>query len=145
MDILKKIERYRDEEEKLRWEGTFAEYLEMLKEKPWVAQSAHSRVYNMIKDAGIEEEKGVKDYQFFNQQLFGLEESLERLVEEYFHPAAKRLDVRKRILLLMGPVSGGKSTLVSLLKRGLEAYSRTDNGSIFAIKGCPMHEDACMW
>ena len=24
--------------------------------KPWVAQSAHSRVYNMIKDAGIEEE-----------------------------------------------------------------------------------------
>jgi serine protein kinase len=141
MDILKKIEKYRDEEEKLRWEGTFAEYLEMLKEKPWVAQSAHSRVYNMIKDAGIEEEKGVKDYQFFNQQLFGLEEALERLVEEYFHPAAKRLDVRKRILLLMGPVSGGKSTLVTMLKRGLEAYSRTDNGSIFAIKGCPMHED----
>jgi serine protein kinase len=44
----------------------------------------------------------------------------------------------------MGPVSGGKSTLVTMLKRGLEAYSRTDNGSIFAIKGCPMHEDACM-
>ncbi|HJV32027.1 MAG TPA: PrkA family serine protein kinase, partial [Bacillales bacterium] len=136
-----KIEKYRDEEEKLRWVGTFAEYLELLKEKPWVAQSAHSRVYNMIKDAGIEEEKGVKNYSFFSEQLFGLEEALERLVEEYFHPAAKRLDVRKRILLLMGPVSGGKSTLVTMLKRGLEAYSRTDNGSIFAIKGCPMHED----
>ncbi|HJV16581.1 MAG TPA: PrkA family serine protein kinase [Bacillales bacterium] len=142
MDILKKIEKYRDEEERLRWVGTFAEYLELLKEKPWVAQSAHSRVYNMIKDAGIEEEKGVKNYSFFSEQLFGLEEALERLVEEYFHPAAKRLDVRKRILLLMGPVSGGKSTLVTMLKRGLEAYSRTDNGSIFAIKGCPMHEDA---
>lgn len=144
MDILKKIEKYRDEEEKLRWEGTFADYLELLKEKPWVAQSAHSRVYNMIKDAGIEEEKGIKSYKFFNHQLFGLEEALERLVEEYFHPAAKRLDVRKRILLLMGPVSGGKSTLVTMLKRGLEAYSRTNQGSIFAIKGCPMHEDACM-
>jgi serine protein kinase len=142
MDILKKIEKYRDEEEKLRWVGTFAEYLELLKEKPLVAQSAHSRVYNMIKDAGIAEEKGVKNYSFFSEQLFGLEEALERLVEEYFHPAAKRLDVRKRILLLMGPVSGGKSTLVTMLKRGLEAYSRTDNGSIFAIKGCPMHEDA---
>jgi serine protein kinase len=141
MDILKKIEKYREEEEKLRWEGTFAEYLEMLKERPEVAQSAHSRVYNMIKDAEIEEEKGIKSYKFFNQQLFGLEEALERLVEEYFHPAAKRLDVRKRILLLMGPVSGGKSTLVAMLKRGLEAYSRTDKGSIFAIKGCPMHED----
>lgn len=54
---------------------------------------------------------------FFDRELFGLEESLERLVEEYFHPAAKRLDVRKRILLLMGPVSGGKSTLVTMLKK----------------------------
>src|SRR3954453_3006969 len=141
MDILKKIESFREEEEKLRWEGSFGDYLLLLKEKPWVAQSAHSRVYNMIKDSGVEEEKGVKKYEFFSNQLFGLEESLERLVEEYFHPAAKRLDVRKRILLLMGPVSGGKSTLVTMLKRGLEAYSLTDRGSVFAIKGCPMHED----
>ncbi len=41
----------------------------------------------------------------------------------------------------MGPVSGGKSTIVTLLKRGLEQYSRTDEGAVFAIKGCPMHED----
>ncbi|MGD6819175.1 PrkA family serine protein kinase [Metabacillus sp. 84] len=142
MDILKKIERYREDEERLKWEGTFVEYLEILKTRPYVAQSAHSRVYNMIKDFGIEEVNGVKTYKFFDQQLFGLEEALERLVEEYFHPAAKRLDVRKRILLLMGPVSGGKSTLVTMLKRGLEKYSHTDNGSVFAIKGCPMHEDA---
>ena len=106
-----------------------------------MAQSAHSRVYNMIKDSGVEEEKGVKKYEFFSNQLFGLEESLERLVEEYLHPSAKRLDVRKRILLLMGPVSGGKSTLVTMLKRGLEAYSLTDRGAVFGIKGCPMHED----
>lgn len=66
---------------------------------------------------------------------------MERLVEEYFHPAAKRLDVRKRILLLMGLNSGGKSTLVTMLKRGLEAYSLTDQGAVYAIKGCPMHED----
>jgi len=95
----------------------------------------------MIKDAGIEEVDGRRKYNFFSNQLFGLEDALERLVEEYFHPSAKRLDVRKRILLLMGPVSGGKSTLVTMLKRGLETYSRTDRGAIFAIKGCPMHED----
>ena len=141
MDILRKIEKFREDEQKLKWEGTFAEYLEILKEKPLVAQSAHSRVYNMIKDAGIEEANGVRRYNFFSGQLFGLEESLERLIEEYFHPAAKRLDVRKRILLLMGPVSGGKSTLVSLLKRGLETYSLKNQGAIYAIKGCPMHED----
>ncbi|MBG9819068.1 PrkA family serine protein kinase [Bacillus safensis] len=141
MDILKKIEQHREEEQRLKWEGTFSDYLDIIKENPLVAQSAHSRVYHMIKDSGIEEENGVRTYKFFDQELFGLEESLERLVEEYFHPAAKRLDVRKRILLLMGPVSGGKSTLVTRLKRGLEEYSLTDHGAVYAIKGCPMHED----
>lgn len=141
MDILKKIEKYREDEQRLKWEGTFVEYLEILKKEPWVAQSAHSRVYNMIKDAGIEDVDGKRKYKFFDHQLYGLEDALEKLVEEYFHPSAKRLDVRKRILLLMGPVSGGKSTLVTMLKRGLEAYSLTDRGAVFAIKGCPMHED----
>ncbi|AVM23111.1 PrkA family serine protein kinase [Bacillus pumilus] len=141
MDILKKIEQHREEEQRLKWEGTFSDYLDIIKANPLVAQSAHSRVYHMIKDSGVEEENGVRTYKFFDQELFGLEESLERLVEEYFHPAAKRLDVRKRILLLMGPVSGGKSTLVTRLKRGLEEYSLTDHGAVYAIKGCPMHED----
>lgn len=141
MDILNKVRAYREEENQLRWEGTFAEYLEMVKERPVIAQSAHSRVYHMIKDKGFIEENGKKTYHFFGDEIFGLEHAIERLVEEYFHPAAKRLDVRKRILLLMGPVSGGKSTIVNLLKKGLEEYARTDDGAVYAIKGCPMHED----
>ncbi|MFZ0476574.1 MAG: PrkA family serine protein kinase, partial [Halobacillus sp.] len=141
MDILKKIQDHREQAEELKWEGTFAEYLELLKEKPYLAQSAHSRVYNMVKDAGVVEEHDHKKFKFFDDDIYGLDEAMEKLVEEYFHPAARRLDVRKRILLLMGPVSGGKSTLVNLLKRGLEKYSYTDRGAVFAIKGCPMHED----
>ncbi|TKD68646.1 PrkA family serine protein kinase [Pseudalkalibacillus hwajinpoensis] len=141
MDILRKIQQHREEERRLKWEGTFSEYLEIIRERPEVAQSAHSRVYNMIKDAGIDEVDGNRSYSFFAEELYGLEEAIERLVEEYFHPAAKRLDVRKRILLLMGPVSGGKSTLVTVLKRGLEKYSHEDAGAVYAIKGCPMHED----
>ncbi|MEG0448384.1 MAG: PrkA family serine protein kinase [Lysinibacillus sp.] len=141
MDILKKVKSYRDEENRLKWEGTFEDYLEIVKERPEVAQTAHSRVYNMIKSSGLEERDGQKLFHFFGEEIFGLETAIERLVEEYFHPAARRLDVRKRILLLMGPVSGGKSTIVTLLKRGLEQYSRTDEGAIYAIKGCPMHED----
>ncbi|MFC7687297.1 PrkA family serine protein kinase [Ureibacillus sp. GCM10028918] len=141
IDILNRVRRYKEEEDSLKWEGTFAEYLQLVKERPQVAQTAHSRVYNMIKSSGVDERDGKKMYQFFGKQIFGLETALERLVEEYFHPAARRLDVRKRILLLMGPVSGGKSTIVTLLKRGLEHYSRTDEGAVYAIKGCPMHED----
>ncbi|WP_106495809.1 PrkA family serine protein kinase [Lentibacillus sp. Marseille-P4043] len=141
MSILDKVKHHREEERQLVWEGTFAEYLEIVKERPEVAQTAHSRVYNMIKSSGLTEKDGKKMYQFFGEEIFGLEDAIEKLVEEYFHPAAKRLDVRKRILLLMGPVSGGKSTIVTMLKRGLEAYSRTDEGAVYAIKGCPMHED----
>lgn len=141
INILDKVKNYREEENRLKWEGTFADYLRILRERPEVAQTAHSRVYNMIKVAGLEERNGQKLFRFFGQEIFGLETALERLVEEYFHPAARRLDVRKRILLLMGPVSGGKSTIVTLLKRGLEQYSRTDEGAVYAIKGCPMHED----
>ncbi|MGV3487206.1 MAG: PrkA family serine protein kinase [Tuberibacillus sp.] len=141
MDFMDKIKKQREEEEKLIWEGTFSDYLKLLKEKPWIAQSAHSRVYNMIKSAGITEKDGHKQFHFFDKDIFGLDEAIERLVEEYFHPAAKRLDVKKRILLLMGPVSGGKSTIVTMLKRGLEQFSRTEEGAVYAIKGCPMHED----
>ena len=141
MDILNKVRSFREEENRLKWEGTFAEYLAIVKDRKEVAQTAHSRVYNMIKSSGLVEKDGNRLYQFFGEEIFGLEESIERLVEEYFHPAAKRLEVRKRILLLMGPVSGGKSTIVTLLKRGLENYSKTDEGAVYAIKGCPMHED----
>ncbi|WP_082234804.1 PrkA family serine protein kinase [Halobacillus massiliensis] len=141
MDIIRRIQDYRVQEEELKWEGTFRDYLDLLKEKPYLAQSAHSRVYSMITEAGVKEGPHHKKYAFFDDDIYGLDEAMERLVEEYFHPAARRLDVRKRILLLMGPVSGGKSTLVNLLKRGLEKYSLTDKGAVFAIKGCPMHED----
>jgi serine protein kinase len=141
VDILKRIDEHRREEERLAWEGTFADYLDIVRERPHVAQTAHSRIYNMIKDAGVEETEGGKSYSFFSREIFGLEQAIERLVEEYFHSAARRLDVRKRILLLMGPVSGGKSTIVNLLKEGLERYSRTDAGALYAIKGCPMQEE----
>ncbi|HEY4599746.1 MAG TPA: PrkA family serine protein kinase [Cerasibacillus sp.] len=141
MDILQKVKQFREEEERLKWEGTFREYLDIVKQNPQVAQTAHSRVYHMIQKAGMTEKDGKKVYHFFGDEIFGIEDAIERLVEEYFHPAARRLAVRKRILLLMGPVSGGKSTIVTMLKRGLEHYSRTDEGAIYAIKGCPMHED----
>jgi serine protein kinase len=85
-------------------------------------------------------ERGENVHGFFERDLFGLHRTLDQLVD-YFASAAKRLEVRKRILLLMGPVGGGKSTIVTLLKRGLEAYTRTEEGAVYAIEGCPMHEE----
>jgi serine protein kinase len=142
MDFLDRLVTFRAQEEKLAWEGSFREYLEIVRENPKVADTAHARIYDMIADAGIHvDENGRKTYHFFDNEIFGLNDALERLVEEYFHSAARRLDVRKRILLLMGPVSGGKSTIVTMLKRGLERYSKTKQGALYGIKGCPMHEE----
>lgn len=141
MDIFERIASYRAESDRLAWSGTFREYIEILKNDPSPAMTAHARVYDMIESYGFEESGGRKKYKFFEQEIFGLDRAVEKLVEEYFHSAARRLDVRKRILLLMGPVSGGKSTLVTLLKRGLEKHSRTDRGAVYAIAGCPMHEE----
>ncbi|WP_433943907.1 PrkA family serine protein kinase [Paenibacillus sp. SN-8-1] len=141
MDIFERVAAYRAESDRLAWSGTFKEYIELLKKDPSPAKTAHARVYDMIESYGVEEVNGQKRYKFFEQEIFGLDRAVEKLVEEYFHSAARRLDVRKRILLLMGPVSGGKSTIVTLLKRGLEKFSRTDKGALYAIEGCPMHED----
>lgn len=141
MDIFKRIAEHRAESEQLAWTGTFKQYVELLRRDPAPAMTAHARVYEMIASYGVEEVNGQKRYKFFDKEIFGLDRAIEKLVEEYFHSAAKRLDVRKRILLLMGPVSGGKSTLVTMLKRGMEQFSRTERGAIYAIKGCPMHEE----
>ncbi|MFC5701234.1 PrkA family serine protein kinase [Cohnella faecalis] len=141
MDLFDRIADYRAESEKLNWTGTLRDYIELLRLNPKPAMTAHARVYDMIESHGVEERGAHKRYKFFESDIYGLDRTMEKLVEEYFHSAARRLDVRKRILLLMGPVSGGKSTIVTLLKKGLEQYSRTERGAVYAIKGCPMHED----
>lgn len=147
-DIFKAAEEFRQQADKLRWEGTFAEYLDVVKENPKVADLSHARVYDMVMSAGVEERTPAtpggtssKEYNFFSSDIYGLERTLTHLVEEYLSPASRRLDIRKRILMLVGPVGGGKSTLVTLMKKGMEKYSRTEEGAVYAIAGCPMHEE----
>ena len=141
MDLVKRLEEYRDRERELQWEGTFAQYFEIATKKPEVTRLAHERIYRMIMDAGVGTSRtGEPLFNFFSDEIFGIERPLQQIVE-YFHSAAQRLEVRKRILLLMGPVGGGKSTIVYLIKRGLEAYSRINEGALYAIRDCPMHEE----
>ncbi len=95
----------------------------------------------MIMREGVDEgPDGLPRYHFFDRDLFGLEKPVAQIVE-YFSAAAKRLEPRKRILLLMGPVGGGKSTIAIMLREGLERYTRTPEGAVYAIAGCPMHEE----
>jgi serine protein kinase len=141
MELLERLETFRTEEQKLRWSGTFGDYFELVTQNPRIAQLSHARIHSMVTSAGVEiDDRGIPHYKFFEEDIFGIDKPLAQVVE-YFQSAAQRLEVRKRILLLMGPVGGGKSTIVSLIKRGLENYTRTDDGAVYAISGCPMHEE----
>jgi len=144
-NISERLEDLRREHEALRWEGSFRDYFELVTQNPRIAQLSHARINDMVHAAGIDRvnegtQHEIISHNFFASELFGIEEPIARLVE-YFKSAAQRLEVRKRILLLMGPVGGGKSTIVNMLKRGLEEWTNTDGGAVYAIKDCPMHEE----
>jgi serine protein kinase len=145
IDFQKIIENSRKEEKETRWEGTCLQYLELVKQTPSIAQLAPGRLYHMIMARGTEPVRDtikLPDYEdlvrygFFQDEIYGLEEPLHDIMR-FFKAGARRTETGKRILILVGPVSSGKSTIATLLKRGLEQ----DPTPIYAIKGCPIHEE----
>lgn len=141
MSIFEKIDAHLQKHRVESWEGTFRDYLPMVIENPALAQRAHARLHNMIKEAGVHvDDTGKEHYAFFENELFGIDAPLARVVE-YFKAAALGSDVGRRVLLLYGPPSSGKSQLVILLKRCLEEYTKTPQGAVYAIADCPQHGD----
>ena len=118
------------------------EYIDRVAHHPTIAATAHERVYDMVKAAGWKDglHAGEISYNFFSAELFGLDVPLERVVR-YFETAAQGHETRRRILLLWGPPGGAKSSVAGLLKRGLEAWTATDDGAAYTLQGCPMHEE----
>ena len=139
MNLSDLLETHRRDRERLAWEGTFRDYFELVTQNPNISKLSHARVCDMVLASGVEKiNEGSRDeivkFNFFSDELFGIERPISKIVE-YFKSAGQRLEVRKRILLLMGPVGGGKSTIVTMLKRGLERWSRTGDGAVYAING----------
>lgn len=146
LDFRKIILEQRKGDEHKPWSGTMIEYLYKVKETPEASNVAPGRIYNMIMRRGTEsvdeslKTRGYEDlvrYKFF-ETLYGDRpiEAIHDLVR-FFKAAARRTETGKRILILVGPVSSGKSTVASLLKKGLEM----DPTPKYAIKGCPFHEE----
>ncbi len=147
----------------LTWQGGFEEYLGVVQRLPLVTRTAFQRIYDMILTHGTEEVVEFKEklihYKFFNDPfdegrdaVYGLDRTLMRVVS-FFKAAAQGYGTEKRVLLLHGPVGSSKSTIVRLLKKGLENYSRTPDGALYTfswkqvVNGeeawakCPMHEE----
>ncbi|MFN0056931.1 MAG: PrkA family serine protein kinase [Planctomycetota bacterium] len=144
----------------LNWSGSFHEYLEIIQRDPNVLRNAFQRMYDMIMSHGKTEYTRLREeythYKFFGDPLdggkdavFGLDRSLMRLVN-FFKSAAQGYGTERRVLLLHGPVGSSKSTIVRMLKKGIEAYSRSDAGVLYSYDWqdeqgawvpCPMHEE----
>ena len=125
----------------LTWEGSFEDYLGIVREKPEVTRNAYQRIYDMIIRYGTEEytdsKKKLVRYNFFRDEIdggkdavFGLDIPLMRLVN-VLKAASQGYGPEKRIILLHGPVGSSKSTIVRLLKKGLEHYSRSPDGALY--------------
>jgi serine protein kinase len=146
-ELLKSVEVLikRSAPESMSWEGTMKDYLMLVAENPKIAQLAPARIYEMIASKGTTEllepdrlphYEDLVRYNFFSSEIFGIEESIHDLVR-FFRAGANRTETGKRILILVGPVSSGKSTIATLLRSGLER----ERTPMYAIKGCPIHEE----
>ena len=145
------------------WTGTFAQYLDVVRREPRVTRTAFERIYDMILERGVREyvdnRKKIVHYDFFDDvtnagedAIYGLDIPLMKLVN-IFKSAAQRYGTERRVILLHGPVGSSKSTIARLLKKGLEAYSRTHAGALYTfgwvrdldkreeVVPCPMHEE----
>ena len=142
VSLLEALSSHVDAVNALEWEGTLGDYVEIVTKNPGLHRGAHQRVLDMIDAAGVDrDENGAAiRYHFFDQDLFGIEESISEIMS-YLKAAAAGSEVSRRILLLYGPTSSGKSQLAVLLKKGLEAYSKTEAGKTYCLSDSPMYED----
>jgi serine protein kinase len=146
------------------WEGSFEDYLDLVVANPRIARNAFQRIYDMIKHFGAERYTTLREdmirYKFFSDPIdngadaiYGLDRPLMNLVD-FFKSAAHQYGTERRILLLHGPVGSSKSTIARLLKKGLEYYSKLDEGALYTfswqvpeengktiVYPCPMHEE----
>jgi serine protein kinase len=139
--LLKSLTEFSREHRAAHWTGTFASFLEQVfpNDPRGIARSSHQYIWDMMRSEGFDDSQGRFRCQLFEDDLYGINDTIERVVD-YFKAASAGSEVGRRLLLLLGPPSGGKSSMVILLKRGLEEYSHTDAGALYGIQGCPVHE-----
>lgn len=151
----------------LHWTGSFQDYIDLVSEDPRIARNSFQRIYDMIMSfetsTYLEYKKEITRYHFFDDPIgggkdavFGIDVHLMKLVN-FFKAAALGYGTEKRVLLLHGPVGSAKSSIARNLKKGLEHYSRTDEGALYTFEWydeeesdilggqkvfpSPMHED----
>src|SRR6202158_1261839 len=147
MNLVSRIAALQDKTsfKELHWDGSIEDYLKIVRENPRVTRTAFQRIYDMILSHGkteyIDNKKRLIRYHFFHDEpnggrdaVYGLDVPLMKLVN-VFKSAAQGYGTEKRVILLHGPVGSSKSTIVRLLKKGLEEYSRAPEAALYTFTG----------
>jgi serine protein kinase len=141
-DTLQRLSSKFDREKfrRINEEISFAEYLDLVYERPRLARTAYQYLYDMIVSRGSRKieryRKTYIRYNFFDSSempIFGLDETLHQIVQ-FFKGAAGGYGPDRRVLLLHGPVGSSKSTILRCIKKGLESYSLTEEGTWYTFK-----------
>jgi serine protein kinase len=145
LDLIKK---QRSKKKQPKFDGTFIDYLEMIKENPERIKLAHKRLYESICKFGVStidvDSKNYRDvfngdkirlYDYFKKEFFGLESPINKLMR-YLKSAAHKGEESRQVLLLMGPVGAGKSALIEGVKSALESAD-----AYYYLDGCPIREE----
>jgi len=139
------VQKWKNESNNVKhhWKGSFEEYLDLVRKNPKITRNSFQRMFEMIMSKGssqyIQHKEEMTRYHFFDDAdnggkdaVFGLDQSLMQLVNT-LKAASLGYGPEKRVILLHGPVGSAKSTICRMLKKGLEDYSRSEEGALYSF------------
>jgi len=146
--FLKSIQEHRETKKQEKFSGVLEDYLGLLETNPLICSLAHKRLYDTIMGYGITQMaesdsrwdklfngETVKIYDYFKDEFFGMERSLQKVMR-FLHSAAMKGEESRQVLLLLGPVGAGKSALVEHIKKALE-----QGDPVYVLERCPIREE----
>lgn len=143
-ELLKQIQAAREvSNAKKKFSGTLMDYIEKVEKDPSIVKSSHKRLYESIVEHGVYDMpdsdsrkykifdgESLKIYKYFENEFFGMENVISKLMS-FLSSAAQKGEESRQVLLLMGPVGAGKSALTEHIKKAL------DGKPYFHLKGDP--------
>jgi serine protein kinase len=143
-ELLKQIQSARETSNaKKKFSGTLMDYIEKVEQDPSLVKSAHKRLHESIVEHGVYDMldsdsrkykifdgENLKIYKYFENEFFGMENVISKLMS-FLSSAAQKGEESRQVLLLMGPVGAGKSALTEHIKKAL------DGKPYFHLKGDP--------
>jgi len=146
--FLQSITKHQESKKIEKFSGFLEDYLKLIEKNKDIPLLAHKRLYRQIVSQGVTllddsnqrcnklfDGESVKVYDYFSDQFFGMERSLEKVMR-FLHSAAMRGEESRQVLLLLGPVGAGKSALIEHIKGALEQCE-----PIYKLDGCPINEE----